>query len=95
MKTLLKGARVVNVFTDCIERADVLLADDTVIGVGEYEDSDADAVVDLSGKYLCPGLIDGHIHIESTMLTPTELAKVSLPHFKAARCRAGTSTGEH
>lgn len=80
MKTLLKGARVVNVFTDCIEKADVLLDDDTIIGVGEYDERDADVVVDLTGKYLCPGLIDGHIHIESTMLTPTELAKVSLPH---------------
>lgn len=80
MKTLLKGAYVVNVFTDSVDLADVLMDGDTIMGVGEYDETDADTVIDLSGKYLSPGLIDSHIHIESTMLTPTELAKVSLPH---------------
>lgn len=80
MKTLLKGGKVINVFTDTIEDADVLIEDEVIIGVGDYHDYDADNCIDVSGKVICPGFIDGHIHIESTMLTPAELAKVSLPH---------------
>ncbi|MBQ3141372.1 MAG: hypothetical protein IJC25_05365, partial [Clostridia bacterium] len=61
MKTLLKNAQVVNVFTDELIKAHVLMEDDTIIGVGDYyQDSDADVVEDVSGKYICPGFIDGH-----------------------------------
>ncbi len=80
MKTLLKNGKVINVFTDSLESTNVLLEDDRIIGVGAYCDEDADAVVDLDGRYLCPGFIDGHIHIESTMLTPAELARACVPH---------------
>ena len=80
MKTLLKNAWVVNVFTDELNKQNVLIEDERIIGVGDYDDSDADFVRDLKGKFICPGLIDGHIHIESTMLIPEELAKVCLPH---------------
>ena len=79
MKTLLKNGTVVNVFTDELQRADVLMEGAKITGVGDYTDADADTVEDVSGKYICPGFIDGHIHIESTMLTPLELAKMCLP----------------
>ncbi len=79
MKLLLKNAQIVNVFTDQLEAANVLIDDEKIAGVGQYSDEDADTVRDLSGKILCPGFIDGHIHIESTMLTPPELARVCLP----------------
>ena len=82
MKTLLKGGKVINVFTAEIENADVLMEDGKIIGVGNY--SDADVVEDVSGKFICPGFIDGHIHIESTMLTPTELTKLCMPHGTTA-----------
>ena len=81
MRTLLKNGTVVNVFTDELQRADVLIEDERIIGVGDYyEDADADIVEDVSGKYVCPGFVDGHIHIESTMLTPAEFARVCVPH---------------
>lgn len=80
MKTLLKNGTVVNVFTGELERADVLIEDRKIVGLGAYDASDADCVEDVTGKYICPGFIDGHIHIESTMLTPAELAKVCMPH---------------
>lgn len=80
MKKLLYGGTVVNVFTGELERANVLIEDDKILGVGDYFASDADMAEDISGKYVCPGFIDGHIHIESTMLTPVELAKVCMPH---------------
>lgn len=82
VRTLLKNAMVVNVFTGETEKVNVLLEKDKIIGVGDYED--AEKVEDLSGKYLCPGLIDGHIHIESTMMTPAELGKAVLPHGTTA-----------
>ena len=84
MKTLLKNGKVLNVFTGELENADVLIEDARVLGVGDYTDSDADVVEDVAGKYICPGLIDGHIHIESTMLTPAELARVCVAHGTTA-----------
>ena len=80
MKTLLKNGNVLNVFTDTIEKLDVLIEDKKIIGLDYYSDSDADEVIDLDGKFVCPGFIDGHIHIESTMLTPPNLAKICLKH---------------
>ncbi len=84
MKTLLKNGTVVNVFTGELTKDNVLIEDDKIIGVGQYNDNDADEVCDVSGKYICPGFIDGHIHIESTMLTPVELAKLCVPHGTTA-----------
>ncbi len=79
MKTLLKNGKVVNVFTGEIQSENVLLENGKIIGVGDYSDGDGDFVQDVSGKYICPGFIDGHIHIESTMMTPVEFAKAALP----------------
>ena len=84
MKRLFKNGKVLNVFTDTFNIADVLVENSKIIGVGNYADTDADEVIDVSEKYLVPAFIDGHIHIESTMLTPTELAKICIP------CGTGT-----
>lgn len=85
MKTLLKNARVVNVFTETIEETNVLIEKDKIIGVGDYyTDGDANVIEDLSGKYICPGFIDGHIHIESTMMVPYSLAQSVLVHGTTA-----------
>lgn len=84
MKKLLYGGTVINVFTDEAEKANVLIEDGKIIGVGQYTPDEADTVEDVAGKHICPGFIDGHIHIESTMLTPTELAKLCLPHGTTA-----------
>lgn len=84
MKTLLCGARIVNVFTGELEKANLLIEDERIIGVGDYSEADADVVENVSGKYICPGFIDGHIHIESTMLTPAELSKLCVPHGTTA-----------
>ena len=80
MKTLLKNGTVVNVFTGELEKCDVLMENDKIIGVGDYDEADADITENIRGKYVCPGFIDGHIHIESTMLTPAQLAKLCVPH---------------
>ena len=84
MRTLLYGGSVVNVFTDTLDKVNVLIEDKKIIGVGDYTKEDIDIASgdkfeDVTGKFICPGFIDGHIHIESTMLTPANLARVSLP----------------
>jgi adenine deaminase len=85
MKTLLKNAKVVNVFTEKIDFTNVLIEDDRITGIGDYyKDEDADVVEDLEGRFLCPGFIDGHIHIESTMMVPPSLAQAVLPHGTTA-----------
>ncbi|MBO4392453.1 MAG: hypothetical protein J5816_04030, partial [Clostridia bacterium] len=60
MTALLKNSFVVNVFTEELEKNDVLIEDGIIKGVGDYSDVTADVTVDLSGKYICPGFIDGH-----------------------------------
>ena len=78
---VLKNANIVNVFTESIEVGDVAVADGMIAGIGTYE-----GVVekDMTGKYLCPGFIDGHIHLESSMVAPTEFEKAVLPHGTTA-----------
>lgn len=79
MTTLLKNGTIVNVFTNSLEKKNILMNDNGIIlGVGDY--STADKIIDLSNKILAPGFIDGHIHIESTTLMPSELTRVCLPH---------------
>lgn len=75
---LLANARVVNVFSGEVERADVALAGRWIAGVGSYEA--AQQRHDLGGSYLLPGFIDGHLHLESTMLMPAEFARAAVPH---------------
>ena len=85
MKKLLKNGTVVNVFTGELEKTNVLLDKDKIIGVGDYyTDSDADFTEDCSGKFICPGFIDGHIHIESSFLIPCEFARACVPHGTTA-----------
>lgn len=85
MKKLLKSGTVVNVFTGELEKASVLINEDKIIGVGDYyTDSDADLVIDVSDKFICPAFIDGHIHIESSFLTPCEFARACVPHGTTA-----------
>jgi adenine deaminase len=74
---VLRSGRVINVFTGEIIEADVAIAGDRIVGVGsEYE---AREEMDLGGRYVCPGLIDAHVHIESSMVTPPQFARAVVP----------------
>ena len=84
MKTLIKNGNIINVFTGEIEKANIMLKGQKIAGVGAYTEADADVCIDVNGKYIAPGFIDGHIHIESTMLSPKELAKVCIQHGTTA-----------
>ncbi|WHZ59630.1 adenine deaminase [Metabacillus hrfriensis] len=72
-----KNAQIVDVFNSEIISGDVAVTNGRIVGIGDYEGNEE---IDISGKYLCPGLIDGHVHIESSMVPPHEFAKVVLPH---------------
>ena len=78
---VLKHGKVLNVFTEEILEADVAICGDTIVGVGSYE---GEREIDCTGKYLVPGFLDAHMHIESSMVSPGELSKVLV--------QAGTTT---
>jgi adenine deaminase len=78
---LLQNTRLVNVLSGEIHEADIAVADGVVVGFGEYE---AREVIDCEGRHACPGFIDGHIHIESTMLSPWEFARAAAPRGTCA-----------
>ena len=74
---LIKNGRMVNVLSGQIERTDVAIWKGLIVGFGNYE---AKAAIDVEGDFLCPGLIDGHVHIESSMVTIPEFARAVVPH---------------
>lgn len=76
-RLVLRDGRVVNVFTGEIVEADVAITGDCIVGVGH--DYDADEEIDLGGRYVCPGLIDAHVHVESSMVTPPQFARAVVP----------------
>ncbi len=73
---LLKNAKVVNVFTGDIEETHVAIVHSRIAGLGDYQ---AHEVMDLGGRYVCPGFIDAHVHIESAMVPPYEFARAVVP----------------
>ncbi len=73
---LLKNARIVNVLSGEIVNDSVAVFDGKICGFGNYK---ANSVIDLKNKLLLPGYIDGHIHIESSMITVSEFARVVVP----------------
>ncbi len=79
---LLTNARVVNTFSGELEQGNVAICGDRVAGVGDYQQ--AQQVLDLSGKYLAPGLINGHTHLESSMLDVGQYARAVVPHGTSA-----------
>jgi hypothetical protein len=78
---LLKNAQLVNVLSGEIHPADIAIYDGQVVGWGEYQ---ARQVVDLGGKFVCPGFIDAHVHLESSMVQPAEFARAVAPHGTTA-----------
>ena len=75
--TVFKNGKIVNVFTGEILEEDVAVKDGIIAGIGKYEGSEE---IDLQGAYLLPGLIDGHLHVESSMALPSVLSPLLLKH---------------
>ena len=74
---VLKNARIINTFIGEVEQGNVAICGDRIAGVGDYER--ARESIDLHGNYLAPGLINGHTHIESSMLHPARYAQAVVP----------------
>ena len=79
---LLKNGRLVNVLSGEVHPARVAIVDGRVAGWGG--DYRARRVVDLAGRFICPGLIDAHVHLESSMVSPAEFSRAVLPHGTTA-----------
>ena len=72
---VLKGGNVFNSFTGEWETADIAVCGSVIAGIGSYKGAEE---YNMAGKYLTPGFLDAHMHIESTMLAPRELARLLL-----------------
>jgi len=74
---LIKNGKVVDVFSCEIEQKDIAIFGGVIVGFGDYP---AREIIDVEGNFLCPGLIDGHVHVESSMVTIPEFARAVLPN---------------
>ncbi len=71
-----KHGKIINVYSKEIEEKDIAIHQGIIIGIGKYQGVQE---IDLEGAYVAPGFIDGHVHIESSMLTPSGFAKIVVP----------------
>ena len=79
---VIKNANIMNVLSEEIHKGDIAICDGVIAGIGENYSGEKE--IDINGAYVTPSFIDGHVHLESTMMLPKEFAKTVLP--------AGTTT---
>ena len=75
---VIKNSKIVDVYnSSIIEGKDIAISEGYIVGIGEYQ---GEKVIDAGGLYASPGFIDGHIHIESSYVTPEEIGRLLVPH---------------
>lgn len=74
---VVKNGKIIDVINQEIISADLAITDGVIIGIGKYE---GEKMIDAANRFVAPGFIDGHVHIESAMIPPSEFAKVVVPH---------------
>ena len=74
---VLKNATFVNVFSNELSNMDIAVTEGLIVGMGSYHGREE---VDCTGKIVLPGFLDAHIHLESSLVSPTEFVKAVLPH---------------
>ena len=74
---VLKNATYVNVFSGELDSSDIAVAEGLIVGLGSY---DGIQEVDMGGYIVCPGFVDAHIHLESSLVSPAEFARAVIPH---------------
>ena len=79
---VIKNANIVNVLSEEIHKADIAIEDGIIVGISDNYSGEKE--IDINGAYVTPSFIDGHVHLESSMMLPKEFAKTVLP--------AGTTT---
>lgn len=73
---VLKNCSIINVFTNEIINGDIAIYNGKIAGIGDYKGKKE---IDLEGKFVSPGFIDGHVHIESSMVSPSQFARAIVP----------------
>lgn len=79
---VIKNANIVNVLSEEIHKGDIAIADGIIAGIADNYSGEKE--IDINGAYVTPSFIDGHVHLESSMMLPSEFAKIVVP--------AGTTT---
>ena len=74
---VLKNSTFVNVFSGELDTCDIAVAEGLIVGLGQYQGFEE---VDMTGRIVCPGFIDAHIHLESSLVSPAEFARAVIPH---------------
>ena len=74
---VIKNGKIVDVYSARIIEGDIAISDNLIAGIGSYQGKKE---IDVNGKYIAPGFIDGHIHIESSYVSPEEIGKLLVPH---------------
>ncbi|UCF66925.1 MAG: adenine deaminase [Acidobacteriota bacterium] len=83
-KVVLRGGKIVDVQHKSVREGDVVVENDVIVAVGGRAEEDGARTLDVTGRYVAPGLIDAHLHIESSMLTPLEFARNAVRHGTTA-----------
>jgi adenine deaminase len=78
---VLKNANVVNVFSGDVSKGHIAIHKGYIAGIGNYVGNET---IDLKGKYVSPSFIDGHVHVESSMVMPIQYARAVVPHGTGA-----------
>ncbi|WP_152414406.1 adenine deaminase [Halalkalibacterium ligniniphilum] len=76
---IIKNSQIIDVFNLEIIEGDVVIAEGEIVAIGASGEYSAEKILDAEGAYLTPSFIDGHVHIESSMVSPEEFAKVVVP----------------
>ncbi|MCR5685822.1 MAG: adenine deaminase [Lachnospiraceae bacterium] len=76
----IKNCRIVDVFNKTVFESDLLIAAGVIAGFGGEGHKEAREVIEADGAYVAPGLIDGHVHIESSHVSPAEFSRLVVPH---------------
>ncbi|MGM7723487.1 adenine deaminase [Metabacillus sp. Hm71] len=74
---VIKNGRIIDVFNGDIIEETIAITDGVIVGIGDYEGV---KTIDAKGKFISPGFIDGHVHIESAMVTPAQFSQLVVPH---------------
>lgn len=74
---VIKNGKIIDVFNGNLIEENIAISDGVIVGIGDYSGKQT---IDAQGKYISPGFIDGHVHIESAMVTPKQFSHVVIPH---------------
>jgi adenine deaminase len=81
---ILKGGKIIDVRSRQIRQADVLIKKGIIAGIGSSQSGKAKRIIDIQGKYVAPGFIDSHLHVESSLLSPLEFSREAVKHGTTA-----------